>query len=102
MTIWFTIIGMGIITYAIRLAPVLLLERIELNPSVRQALKYVPAAVLSAIIFPELFMPAGIVHFSPANARLVAGLVAIVVAWRTRNVLWTIATGMGILWLWHV
>ncbi|NJN55037.1 MAG: AzlD domain-containing protein [Anaerolineae bacterium] len=99
MITWFTIIGMGIITYAIRLSPILLLERFELSPAVRQALKFVPVAVLSAIILPELVMPGGSVDVSLGNGRLLAGMVAIVVAWRTKNVLWTIAVGMGLLWL---
>lgn len=99
MITWFTIIGMGIITYAIRLTPILLLERFELSPAVRQALKFVPVAVLSAIILPELVMPGGRVDVSLGNGRLLAGLLAIFVAWRTKNVLWTIAVGMAALWL---
>ncbi len=99
MNIWLTIIGMGLITYAIRLTPIVLLERFELSSSIRQALKFVPAAVLSAIIFPELFMPEGTIDISFANERLLAGLIAALVAWRTKNVLWTIGTGMVALWL---
>ncbi len=99
MITWLTIVGMGIITYAIRLAPVLLLERFELNPQARQALKFVPVAVLSAIILPELVMPEGVLDLSPANGRWLAGLAAIIVAWRTKNVLWTIVVGMAALWL---
>lgn len=99
MNIWLTIIGMGLITYAIRLTPIVLLERFELSSPIRQALKFVPAAVLSAIIFPELFMPEGTIDISFANERLLAGLIAALVAWRTKNVLWTIGTGMVALWL---
>jgi branched-subunit amino acid transport protein len=99
MITWLTIIGMGLITYAIRLSPILLLERFELSPAVRQALKFVPVAVLSAIILPELVLPGGEVGLSLANGRLWAGIAAILVAWRTKNVLWTIAVGMIVLWL---
>lgn len=99
MITWITIIGMGVITYAIRLSPILLLERFELNPAIRQALKFVPVAVLSAIILPELVMPGGSVDISLGNGRLLAGLVAILTAWRTKNVLWTITAGMVMLWL---
>ncbi|MCL4263034.1 MAG: AzlD domain-containing protein [Anaerolineae bacterium] len=99
MITWLTIIGMGLITYAIRLTPVLLLERLSLSPALRRALKFVPVAVLSAIILPELVMPGGGVDVSLENGRLLAGLLAILVAWRTKNVLWTIAVGMAALWL---
>ena len=99
MNIWLAIIGMGIITYAIRLTPILLMERVEISGTMRQALRFVPAAVLSAIIFPELLMPGGELDISLGNERLLAGLLAAIVAWRTKNVLWTIVAGMGALWI---
>lgn len=99
MNIWLAIIGMGIITYTIRLAPVLLLERFELSRPVKQALQFVPVAVLTAIIVPEILMPGGTIDISLGNGRLIAGIIAAIVAWRTKNVLWTIAVGMGVLWL---
>ena len=99
MNIWLAMIGMGLITYALRLGPILLMERIEIGGTARQALRFVPAAVLSAIIFPELLMPGGTLDISLGNERLLAGLLAAIVAWRTKNVLWTIAVGMAALWL---
>ena len=102
MNIWLAIIGMGIITYAIRLTPILLMERVEIGGTARQALRFVPAAVLSAIIFPELLMPGGVLDISLGNERLLAGLLAAVVAWRTKNVLWTIVVGMAALWILQV
>jgi len=99
MNIWLMIIGMGMITYAIRLTPILLLERVGLRAELRQALRFVPAAVLSAIIFPELLMPGGTLDISFGNGRLLAGVLAAVVAWRTKNVLVTIGVGMVALWV---
>ncbi len=94
-----TIIGMGVITYAIRVSLFLLPEGAHLPDRLLRALRYVPAAVLSAIIAPELLMPGGAFDLSLGNERLLAGLVAILVAWRTRNVLLTVIAGMGTLWL---
>ena len=99
MNIWITIIGMGLITYAIRLVPIVLLERFKPGPQLLQALRYVPITVLTAIFVPELLLPDGNLDISLTNARLLAGLLAIIVAWRTRSILWTIATGMIFLWL---
>ena len=99
MILWLTIIGMGLITFAIRLSFILLLERIEIPALGQQALRFVPAAVLSAIIFPELLQPGGQLDISWGNDRLLAGLLAAVVAWRTKNVLATIIVGMVALWL---
>lgn len=98
MTLWLTILGMGLLTYAIRLIPILALERLPLPPRLRQALRFVPPAVLSAIIFPELLWPGGVLDLSLGNDRLIAGLLAIAVAWSSKNVLLTIAVGMLALW----
>lgn len=99
MTLWLTILGMGMVTYAIRLSFILLLGRVEIPARIRQALRFVPPAVLSAIIFPELLQPQGRLDLSPGNVRLLAGLLAALVAWRTKNILLTIAVGMGALWI---
>jgi branched-subunit amino acid transport protein len=68
----------------------------------RKALHYVPPAVLSAIIFPELFMRGGHLALSFGNTRLLAGIVAIAVAWFSRNTLLTIVAGMVALVLMQV
>jgi len=99
MTLWPTIIAMGLVTYAIRLSLILLLGRVEVSPVVRQALRLVPPAVLSAIIFPELLRPGGAFDLSLGNPRLLAGVLATLVAWRTKSVLLTIAVGMAALWI---
>lgn len=99
MTLWLTILGMGLVTYAIRLFPILALERRPLPPRLRQALRFVPPAVLSAIVFPELLRPGGGWDLSLGNDRLLAGLLAIAVAWFSKNILLTIAAGMAALWL---
>jgi len=99
MILWLTIIGMGLITFGLRLGPVELLERFPLNDGLRQALRFVPAAVLSAIIWPELLQPGGVFDLSWGNERLLAGLAAVVVAAYTRSVLLTIGAGMIVLWL---
>ena len=65
----------------------------------RRALHYVPPAVLSAIIFPELFLHEGMMNLSLENHRLFAGLAAVLVAWFSRNTLITILAGMMALFL---
>ena len=99
MNYWLVIIAMGVVTFGIRLLPIVLLGRIEIPLVVQRALRFVPPAVLSAIIAPELLMPGGQVNLSLGNARLIAGVLATIVAWRTKNVLLTIAVGMIALWV---
>jgi branched-subunit amino acid transport protein len=97
--LWLTLLGMGLITYGIRLSMILLLGRVRISEDWQRALRLVPPAVLSAIIFPELLRPAGSLDISLGNARLLAGIIAAVVAWRTKNALLTIGVGMAALWI---
>ncbi len=99
MTMALAILGMGLITFAIRLSLFLLPERVTLPPWLLRSLRYVPAAVLTAIVVPELLLPQGTIDFSLGNDRLLAGLFAILVAWRTRNVFLTVVLGLITLWL---
>jgi branched-subunit amino acid transport protein len=99
MSLWVAMILSGMVTYATRLFFILLWERLAVPPLLRQALRFVPVAVLTAIIFPETLMPAGLLDLSLGNARFLAGLLAVVVAWRTKNVVWTILAGMIAFWV---
>lgn len=99
LTLWLVIIAMGAITYGLRLSMIVFFGRVEMPDVLRRALRFVPPAVLSAIVFPELLSPGGTFSLSLGNARLAAGLLAAAVAWRTRNVFLTIGVGMSLLWL---
>ena len=99
MNIWLVMLLGGLITFAIRFSFIYLFGKFEVPGTIRRALHYVPPAVLSAIIFPELFLPNGTWNVSLENTRLLAGLVAILVAWFSRNTLITIVAGMIALFL---
>jgi branched-subunit amino acid transport protein len=92
------ILVVGVITFAIRLSFIGLFGYLEDIPGpVERALRYVPAAVLAALVLPSLlvFQPDG----GLAVDKLLAGAVATGVAWRTENILATMAGGMAALWL---
>lgn len=95
---WLIIIGMGVITYAIRLSMIAFFGGRTIPPVVYRALRFVPPAVLSALVAPALLRPAGPFDLSLGNTRLLAGVLAVVVAWRTKSTLLTIALGMAALW----
>jgi branched chain amino acid efflux pump len=97
MNIWMVMIFAGLLTYLIRLSFIQLFGLIKVPPRLISTLRFVPAAVFSAIIFPELLMPGGTFSFSWRNSHLLAGLLAVVVAWKTRSVVWTILSGMLVL-----
>lgn len=53
--IWWTILGMAIVTYLPRAIPLTFLEGRELPTSLQNVLRNIPFAVLGALIFPAIF-----------------------------------------------
>jgi branched-subunit amino acid transport protein len=102
MSEWVWIAGMALVTFAVRYPVLLLVGRMPLPQPVLRALKFVPAAVLTAIVAPAiLFDSNGRIALDYTNAFLVAGVVSAGVAWRSRNLLLTIVAGMASLWAWR-
>jgi branched-subunit amino acid transport protein len=97
--LWAIILAGMLLTYATRLSFIALVPYERMPGWARRGLRFVPPAVLSALILPALLQPAGALDISLGNQRLVAGLVAALVAWRWRNTWLTIASGMISLWL---
>lgn len=97
--LWMIIIAMGAVTYALRLSMILLFDRVAMPDLIRRALRFVPAAVLSALVVPALLAPDPARHMSIDLPRFIAGVLAAVVAWRTKNVFLTIGVGMVLLWI---
>ena len=85
MTLWTTVLGMALVTFALRASFLLLPPGVTLPALLRRALHYVPPAVLTAIWAPEALV---------ADERLPAAVVAIAVAWRWRMTFATIAAGL--------
>lgn len=97
-SLWVILLGMGVITFLLRASFILLSNRIHLPEVLERALKFVPAAVLSAIVVPALLYWQGELDLSVSNERLLAGGLAMLVAWRTQSILLTITVGMLTLW----
>ena len=98
LTLWLTILGASIVTFALRLSFIVLLGRLEMPAYLVKALRLVPAAVLTAVVIPLLFYANGSLDVSLGNERLLAGMVAALIAWRTRSVVFTLGAGMAALW----
>ena len=92
--LWVTLCGMALVTFALRASFLVLPPGVETPALIRRALRYVPAAVLTAIWAPEL-------AFAPGNEQLAAGAVAIAVAWRWRVTFVTILAGLTALHFFH-
>jgi branched-subunit amino acid transport protein len=98
MTIWLIMIALAIGTFLIRGSFILLIGKRELPPLLSRGLRFVPASILSALVVPQILTRNNALQISITNPQLIAGVVATVVAWRTKNVLFTILSGMVVLW----
>ena len=97
MSFWIAIAVAGLGTFATRYSFVALFGRVEVPTWLGNALTFVAPAVLAAIVVPAIMAPdGGVPSFNP---RLLAGGVAALVAWRTRNAAATIGVGLPALWL---
>jgi branched-subunit amino acid transport protein len=99
MTLWLTLIGMALVTFALRASFLLLPPHFETPALLRRALPFVPAAVLTALWAPELLLQKGVLYLSPHNERLLAGAAAVAAAWRWKLTFATIAIGIAALHL---
>src|SRR5690242_15146889 len=95
------ILGMMLVTFGVRYLMLAMVGRLQLPSYLIRALSYVPVAVLTAIIVPAVLMPEGAIDIGIDNAYLVAGLLALIVSWRTKNLLATIVIGMAGFLLWR-
>lgn len=98
MYAWMVILAASVLTFGIRISFIVLQGEREFPESIRKALRFVPASVLAAIVWPAVVAPHKEMHLSPANLQIYAALVAAAVAWKTKNILATLAVGMGLLW----
>ena len=92
--VWPTIILLLVASLATRGAFLIVFPRVDLPPIIRRALRYVPPAVFAAIVVPELFLTGNVFTVQLSNVKLLAGLAAALIAWRTRDAFATIIGGM--------
>ena len=94
--VWTAIVLSGIGTFAMRASFLAAAHRLAaVPPGVQRLLRQIPPAALAAIVLPALLRPDG--EVDPLHPRFAAGVVAAVVAWRTRNTALTLVVGMGTL-----
>lgn len=93
--------GMALVTVAIRYPVIAMSGRIKLPPQFLQMLRYVPPAVLTAIVFPAVIMPENTVWITHTNARLMGAIAALLVGIWRKNLLLTIVVGMLVFFIWQ-
>lgn len=98
MIIWLTILGMATVTLATRALP-LLVMRGEPPAWLARWLGLVPVAVFTALALGPLVASSSANPQFIAGPTLLAALAGALAAWRTDNVVVTIAVGMVAYWL---
>ncbi len=101
MRLWLIVLGMGAVTFGVRLSVLAVVHHSVLPRPARDALRYVTPAVLAGIILPAVLYAGdgGAFDASPGNERLIAAIIAAAIAWFARNVWLTIGSGMAALWV---
>ncbi len=94
---WPTLVAVGAVTFLYRFSCFGRASERKVDPRWSRALRFVPPAAFAALVSPELV--GGAAARALLNPRLAAAAVAALVAWKTRNVLLTIASGMAALHL---
>jgi branched-subunit amino acid transport protein len=95
------ILGMALVTFTIRYPLLAFVGRVELPDRMVRALRYVPVAVLIAIIVPTMLMPHDHLEIAFGNSYLIAGMASMVIAAKFKRLLPTIGGGMLIFLLWQ-
>lgn len=93
--VWTAILLAGAGTFAMRASFLAFAHRlVDVPPGVQRLLRQIPPAALASIVLPALLRPEG--TFDLGQPRLLAGVLAALVAWRTRNIALTLVVGMGV------
>jgi branched-subunit amino acid transport protein len=85
---------MGIVTFLPRLLPVWLLSSRKLPPLMIAWLRFVPVAVLAAMLLPSLLVSDGQLDFGGSNLFLWAAIPTFLVAGKTRSLFGSVVVGM--------
>ncbi|MBW4603477.1 MAG: AzlD domain-containing protein [Calothrix sp. FI2-JRJ7] len=88
------ILGMTLVTFIIRYPILGVSARIKMAPQFIQVLRYVPPAVLTAIITPAVLISTDDKIDIITNPRLIGAIAALIVGIWRQNLLLTISVGM--------
>ena len=96
LKLWVAILAVGGLNYLSRLSFIAFFANRSMPRWLSRMLKFVPVAMLTALVVPMVMAPGGAV-IAGDSARIVAALSAFVVAFFTGSVMWTLVVGMGVL-----
>ena len=96
---WSLIIYCGLITFLTRFSMIALLKKDTFSKKTKKILSYVPSAIFPAIIFPLVFLDNNGSIELESNAKILAGIITIIVGYFSKNVIATIFSGLISYWI---
>ena len=96
LKLWVVVAIVGLLNYLSRLSFIAIFARRRVPELLARAFRYVPAAMLTALVLPMVVVLP--VEAQVSLPRVVASIAAGAVAFWTRSTLATLATGMLALW----
>jgi branched-subunit amino acid transport protein len=93
------LLAMGCVTYVPRLLPLLFLSRRNPPQWFVDWLDLIPAAILSALLFPELITAGEPRHLDVSGSEFLVAIPVFAFAWKTRSLGGTVIFGMLLYWL---
>ena len=95
---WTSIFIAGLITYLTRMGMITLINKDVFNENFRKILNYVPSVVFPSIIFPGVLLDDYGILVNISDPKIYGALVAIIIGYFSRNVIFTIVSGLVSYW----
>jgi branched-subunit amino acid transport protein len=93
------IVAMGLVTYIPRWFPLFFLSQRKLPSWFVEWLDLIPVAILSALVFSDLFVGGSPRHLEPLQPKSIVAIPAFLFALKTRSLGGTVIVGMVLFWL---
>lgn len=91
----YLILGMAVVTFLPRFLPVLFLSRKEISPSFSRWLSFIPVSIFAALVSSDIFFWEGSFSLQPfTNLKLFPSVLVLLVALKTKSLLWSMITGV--------
>lgn len=96
----------ALVTVIPRVVPLMLIGRVQYPPVVVAWLRHIPIAVITALLCQDTLLRDSTLPTTWMDARLLAGLITLILAFITRSILLTVILGMAVyvllrFWLGH-
>jgi branched-subunit amino acid transport protein len=99
LKLWAVIIAVGLLNYLSRLSFIAIFAQRVLPPLLARALRFVPAAMLTALIVPMIVAGSATIAATWTDPKVLAAALAGIAAFLTRSTLKTLGVGMAALWV---